>query len=104
VSFMVDGKVQLKCVPAVKRMDVNKRKVIVVIAEWKSIPYLCRVRLYTELFMLSSLPCFTTFCHSAIPTSCYVFDIITSESKSLWGEPERAHRVSAVDIEDECTV
>jgi len=37
VSFMIDGKVQLKCVPAVKRMDVNKRKVIVMIAEWQRV-------------------------------------------------------------------
>jgi len=29
---------------------------------------------------------------------------ITSECKSLWGEPERVHRISAVNIEDECTV
>jgi len=28
----------------------------------------------------------------------------TSECKSLWGEPERVHRISAVNIEDECTV
>jgi len=34
---MIDGKVQLKCVPAVKRMDVNKRKVIVMIAEWQRV-------------------------------------------------------------------
>jgi len=31
---------------------------------------------------------------------CY----ITSECKSLWGEPERVHRMSVVNIEDECTV
>ena len=30
--------------------------------------------------------------------------IITSECKSLWGKPERVHRISAVNIEDECTV
>ena len=30
--------------------------------------------------------------------------IITSECKSLWGEPERVHRISTVDIKDECTV
>ena len=29
---------------------------------------------------------------------------ITSECKTLWGEPERVHRISAVNIEDECTV
>jgi len=29
---------------------------------------------------------------------------ITSECKSLWGKPERVHRISAVNIEDECTV
>ena len=29
---------------------------------------------------------------------------ITSECKSLWGEPERVHRISAVNIENECTV
>jgi len=29
---------------------------------------------------------------------------ITSECKSLWGEPERVHRISAVNIQDECTV
>jgi len=28
----------------------------------------------------------------------------TSECKSLWGEPERVRRISAVNIEDECTV
>jgi len=30
--------------------------------------------------------------------------LFTSECKSLWGEPERVHRISAVDIEGECTV
>ena len=25
-------------------------------------------------FMWSSLPCFVSFCHSAIPTSCYIFN------------------------------
>jgi len=30
--------------------------------------------------------------------------IITSECKTLWGEPERVHRISAVNIKDECTV
>ena len=28
----------------------------------------------------------------------------TSECKTLWGEPERVHRISAVNIQDECTV
>jgi len=28
----------------------------------------------------------------------------TSECKSLWGEPERVRRISAVNIQDECTV
>jgi len=30
--------------------------------------------------------------------------VTTSECKSLWGEPEGVHRMSAVNIEDECTV
>ena len=30
--------------------------------------------------------------------------MLTSECKSLWGEPERVHRISAVNIQDECTV
>jgi len=31
--------------------------------------------MYTELFILSSLPCFPKFCWSAIPTSHYIFYI-----------------------------
>ena len=27
-----------------------------------------------------------------------------SECKTLWGEPERVHRISAVNIKDKCTV
>ena len=38
---------------------------------------ICRVELCTELncLMLSSLPCFYAFCWSAIPTSCYIFNV-----------------------------
>ena len=32
-------------------------------------------------------------------SSCYA-----SEGKTLWGKPDRVHRISDVDIEDECTV
>ena len=34
-------------------------------------------------FMLSSVPCFYAFCWSAIPTSCYIFDIFYSCSCSF---------------------
>jgi len=34
----------------------------------------------------------------------YMNLVTTSECKSLWGEPERVHMISAVNIEDECTV
>jgi len=36
-------------------------------------------------------------------TALLPYNQYTSECKSLWGEPERVHRI-AVNIEDECTV
>jgi len=47
------------------------------IREWvnvKNINY--GVRLYTELFLLSSLPYFPTFCWSEIPTFRYMFRVL----------------------------
>ena len=37
-------------------------------------------------------------------TDRFRFEANTSECKTLWGELERVHRISAVNIEDECTV
>ena len=45
---------------------------------------ICRVELRTELFMLSSLPCFYAFCWSAIPTSCYIWNVFYSCSCHLF--------------------
>jgi len=56
-------------------------------------------------FMLSSLPCFHAFCWSAIPTSCYVFNVVCSCSCHFflaadacfnWGLPFNIYRAASL--------
>ena len=63
---VIDGKLQLKHASAAKKSDMNKNKRYV---GWGCI---------LNCFMLSSLPCFYAFCWSAIPTSCYIFNVFYS--------------------------
>ena len=73
---------------------------------WEEVP--CPNR-FTCSTILSSegghtLLLFGKLLYSELKTSfTFLLSPITSEYKTLWGKPERVHRISAVNIEDECT-
>ena len=50
--------------------------------------------LYWNCFMLSSLPCFYAFCWSAIPTSCYIFNVFYSCKCYIWEGGEQCCKQS----------
>ena len=70
---------------------------VVIHVLWKKIPV---GGLYTWLFYVIVLPCFFTFCCSAIPTSCYIFNVSyylylngvsTQSSRVHWVQQQADH-------------
>ena len=52
-----------------------------------------------DCFRWSSLPCFVTFCHSVIPTSCYIFNVyivylifLAAGACISWGLPSHSSK------------